>query len=51
MVSDHGIDLYINKLSYLTSTNPLEQLTDEELKILIGDKPPLYSGMFFENCE
>lgn len=47
---EYGKDLYINILSYLTSTHPHEKINDNEFKILNNDVPSASTGTFYENC-
>lgn len=35
----------------MTSMNTVEEITDQEFKTLIGENPPNYTGIFFDNCQ
>jgi hypothetical protein len=49
--SDIGIDLFINKLAYLTQLTTAEYITDREVSVLLGDGKKSINGLFFCCCE
>ena len=50
MTTDYGVDIFVNKLSYLTTSNPIEEIIDEEVFVLLGGKTHI-KGLFFDNCQ
>ena len=50
MTSDLGVDIFVNKLSYLTTSNPIEEIIDEEVFVLLSGKTHI-KGLFFDNCQ
>lgn len=45
------MDLFINKLAYLTHLTSAEYITDREVAVLLGDGKSSINGLFFCCCE